>query len=173
MGDVVGYFSPRTKWTVLRGPTEASEKALFGGDLAHEAFHQLQWHYSADPVKKFENYMEEWNGIWLSEGKTAPMRIAVVKKTRVLTTLLVTLREGRNRHIRRALAQVQLPVRRLRRIRIGPVRLGTLKKGDWRRLTSAEVAALRQDPVASGKHPKRPRGRQRGAAARRRNRERP
>jgi hypothetical protein len=68
VGDVAGFFSLRTKWAVLRGPTEASEKALFGGDLAHEAFHQLQWHYSNDPVKKFENYMEEWHGIWLSEG---------------------------------------------------------------------------------------------------------
>lgn len=68
VGDIPGFFSLRTKWTVLREPTEASEKALFGGDLAHEAFHQLQWHYSGDPVKKFENYMEEWNGIWLSEG---------------------------------------------------------------------------------------------------------
>jgi 23S rRNA pseudouridine2605 synthase len=108
------------------------------------------------------------------------MRIAVLKKTRVLTTLLVTLREGRNRHIRRALALVQLPVRRLRRIRIGPVRLGSLKRGGWRRLTPAEVAALRQDPTALPvkKHPKRrksaPSGRRRGGAAgARRKRERP
>jgi hypothetical protein len=68
VGDVPSFFSLRTKWAVLRAPTEASEKALFGGDLAHEAFHQLQWHYSGDPVKKFENYMEEWHGIWLTEG---------------------------------------------------------------------------------------------------------
>jgi DNA-directed RNA polymerase subunit RPC12/RpoP len=68
VGDVLGFFSLRTKWAVLRAPGEASEKALFGGDLAHEAFHQLQWHYSGDPVKKLENYMEQWHGIWLSEG---------------------------------------------------------------------------------------------------------
>lgn len=67
-GDVPGFFSLRTKWAVLRAPGEANEKALFGGDVAHEAFHQLQWHYSNDPVKKFENYMEEWTGIWLTEG---------------------------------------------------------------------------------------------------------
>jgi predicted RNA-binding Zn-ribbon protein involved in translation (DUF1610 family) len=68
VGDVPSFFSLRTKWAVLRAPTEANEKALFGGDLAHEAFHQLQWHYSNDPDRKFENYMSEWNGIWLTEG---------------------------------------------------------------------------------------------------------
>lgn len=69
VGDVPGFFSLRSRWAVLRAPSEANEKALFGGDLAHEAFHQLQWHYSADPGKKFgDNFMEEWNGIWLSEG---------------------------------------------------------------------------------------------------------
>ncbi|HEX5136271.1 MAG TPA: hypothetical protein VFY93_04810 [Planctomycetota bacterium] len=66
--DIPGFFSMRTKWAALRAPTEAADKALFGGDLAHAAFHQLQWHYSTDPAKKFDNYMEEWNGIWLTEG---------------------------------------------------------------------------------------------------------
>jgi len=69
VGDIPGYFSMRTKWTVLRAPTEASDKALFGGDLAHEAFHQLQWHYSIDPTDKYgDNGMTQWNGIWLTEG---------------------------------------------------------------------------------------------------------
>jgi len=67
-GDIPAYFSPNTKWAHLREPKEANEKALFGGDVAHEAVHQLQWHFSNDPVKKFENYMEAWNGIWLTEG---------------------------------------------------------------------------------------------------------
>jgi hypothetical protein len=67
-GDIPGYFSPTTRWAQLREPKEANEKALFGGDLAHEAAHQLQWHFSADPKQKLLNYMAEWNGIWLTEG---------------------------------------------------------------------------------------------------------
>jgi len=67
-GDIPGRFSLTTKWTHLRVPKEANEKALFGGDLAHEAVHQLQWHYSADPKQKLLNHMEAWNGIWLTEG---------------------------------------------------------------------------------------------------------
>jgi hypothetical protein len=68
-GDIPAFFSMRTKWAQLRAPIEANDKALFGGDLAHAAVHQLQWHYSADPKDKFQpNYMEEWTGIWLTEG---------------------------------------------------------------------------------------------------------
>ncbi len=66
--DIPGYFSPTTKWAHLRGPREASEKALFGGDVAHEAAHQLHWHFSTDPRDKFENHMAAWQGVWLTEG---------------------------------------------------------------------------------------------------------
>lgn len=66
--DIPGHFSPTTKWAHLREPKEAAEKALFGGDLAHEAAHQLQWHFSIDPKQKLLNYMAEWNGLWLTEG---------------------------------------------------------------------------------------------------------
>jgi hypothetical protein len=67
-GDLPVHVSMRTKWAQMRAPVEANDKALFGGDLAHAAAHQLQWHFSADPQKKFLNHMEEWNGIWLTEG---------------------------------------------------------------------------------------------------------
>ena len=56
--------------------------------------------------------------------------------------LLVKLREGKNREIRRALASFDLRVRLLHRLSIGPVVLGNLAAGTWRRLTSAEIAEL-------------------------------
>jgi len=54
----------------------------------------------------------------------------------------ITLTEGRNRQIRKMSAKVGLSVRGLKRVRIGPFKLGDLPEGRWRQLTDAEVAAL-------------------------------
>lgn len=56
--------------------------------------------------------------------------------------LEVVLDEGRNRHIRRMCAAGGLEVLRLVRVAIGPLALGDLAKGAWRRLSEDEVAAL-------------------------------
>lgn len=56
--------------------------------------------------------------------------------------LEITLDEGKNRHIRRMLAAFNLEVLRLLRISIGPVQLGTLRKGSYRRLSAGEKNAL-------------------------------
>jgi 23S rRNA pseudouridine2605 synthase len=62
--------------------------------------------------------------------------------------LEITLREGRNREIRRMLARLGHQVKKLRRIAIGPVQLKGVASGQWRELTRGEVAALRK---ASGR----------------------
>jgi len=58
------------------------------------------------------------------------------------TSFRLTLREGRKRQIRRALAQLGHPVVRLVRLRMGPLRLGALPEGAARRLGPREVAVL-------------------------------
>jgi 23S rRNA pseudouridine2605 synthase len=68
----------------------------------------------------------------------------VVQRGRQHTTLLtLTLREGRNRQVRKMCAAVGHPVRRLTRVRIGPIRLADLPAGRWRDLTPREIAALK------------------------------
>lgn len=59
-------------------------------------------------------------------------------------TCLIRLVEGKNREIRRALKQFGLKAVLLRRIAIGPVRLGDLAEGRWRPLTAEELSALAQ-----------------------------
>jgi len=59
------------------------------------------------------------------------------------TWLQVTMREGRKRQIRRIAAELGHPAHRIIRVRLGPVKLGSLKVGTWRHLTSTEVDALR------------------------------
>jgi pseudouridine synthase len=56
--------------------------------------------------------------------------------------LLIVLREGKNREIRRMMDALGRKVILLRRIRVGPLRLGTLGSGAFRELTEEEVAAL-------------------------------
>ena len=56
--------------------------------------------------------------------------------------LEIVLVEGRNRQIRRMLAACGHDVLRLMRVAIGPLELGDLPKGGWRRLTDAEIRAL-------------------------------
>lgn len=55
------------------------------------------------------------------------------------------LHEGRKRQIRRMFAAVDLKVIRLHRTAVGPVRLGLLHEGNFRRLTAAEETALRAE----------------------------
>lgn len=54
----------------------------------------------------------------------------------------IALDEGRNRQIRRMLASQDIEVLRLIRVAIGPLRLGDLAKGSWRKLTAAEKQAI-------------------------------
>jgi pseudouridine synthase len=57
--------------------------------------------------------------------------------------LQLTIREGRNRQVRRMCEAVGHPVQRLRRTRIGPIADRRLKPGEWRELTVEEVKKLR------------------------------
>ncbi len=64
----------------------------------------------------------------------------------------VVLRQGRNRQIRRMFEQIGHGVMRLRRTSIGPVKLGQLKPGDYRRLTAREIALLTQKKPTGTQH---------------------
>jgi len=82
------------------------------------------------------------DGVRLSDFRSSFERVHLVKRSDRQTTLLVTLSEGRNREIRRAFARLDLPVMRLRRVEIGPLRERGLKVGHWRPLTREEVRGL-------------------------------
>ena len=88
-------------------------------------------------------------GIWLADPqgkgfKTGRTRLRVVRRGRDKSTLEITLREGRNRQVRRMLAKVGHKVRDLMRVQMGPLTLDGLKPGQCRPLTGREVKALRK-----------------------------
>jgi 23S rRNA pseudouridine2605 synthase len=67
-------------------------------------------------------------------------RILGSDQTRSLIELV--LREGKNREVRRLMAAIGLEVIHLRRVQVGPIKLGELPSGRWRILTPDEVNAL-------------------------------
>ena len=82
------------------------------------------------------------NGIEIDGRKTAPCEINVITEEEGRVVLEFILREGRNRQIRKMCEAVGLEVARLKRISIGPVKLGMLKTGQTRMLTDNEIKKL-------------------------------
>ncbi|HQL00587.1 MAG TPA: pseudouridine synthase [Smithellaceae bacterium] len=92
-------------------------------------------------------------GIVLPDGLFRPEGVRVEKQNDQSVWLLITLREGRNRVIRRAFEEMGRRVARLVRQSIGPVALAGLKEGAWRHLTDREVAGLiRESTQPAGKN---------------------
>ena len=84
------------------------------------------------------------NGIMHPSRKmTQPATVVVKTKEPGRVVLLMTIHEGKNRQIRRMCESVGLEVARLRRISIGPLKLGMLKPGTYRDLTAEELRAIR------------------------------
>ncbi len=79
------------------------------------------------------------NGVELEDGMTAP---ALVRRLHA-DQLDITIHEGRKRQVRRMCEAVGHPVKEIERTAFGPLRLGTLPRGQARRLTPAETQRLR------------------------------
>jgi 23S rRNA pseudouridine2605 synthase len=90
-------------------------------------------------------------GVELEDGITAPAEAERLARPsrgggsadRARERLRITIREGRNRQVRRMCDAVGHPVVSLRRVAFGPLALGDLAPGASRRLSTAEVEALR------------------------------
>ena len=85
-------------------------------------------------------------GVPLDGRRTRPADVLLLNSGRrdADGVVLITIREGRNRQVRRMLEAVGHPVDRLKRTRIGPIGDRRLPVGAWRELSPAEVATLRK-----------------------------
>ncbi len=122
------------------------------GELAHRLTHPsfgVDKEYLADvegtPSRGAVRRLRE--GVELDDGPTAPAKVALVGDH----MLRLTIHEGRNRQVRRMCDAVGHPVRRLVRVRIGPLSDRRLAPGAWRPLTQAEVRDLER--AAAGARP--------------------
>jgi 23S rRNA pseudouridine2605 synthase len=114
------------------------------GELAHRLTHpsfEVEKTYRAvvgGPALEERALAALREGIELEDGRTAPARVRRVSAD----TLELTVHEGRKRQVKRMCEAVGHPVKRLERIGFGPLELGGLPRGRWRRLSDAEVEAL-------------------------------
>jgi 23S rRNA pseudouridine2605 synthase len=84
-------------------------------------------------------------GMWLSEGKTNPAAVKVVKRTNSITVLDVSIRQGLNRQIRRVMAKLDHPVKSLHRIKIGNISVKGLRIGGYKKLTKGHIDYLKKE----------------------------
>ena len=82
-------------------------------------------------------------GVELEDGVARVNSVDVLDKDEFSTTIEVVLTEGRKREVRRMMNAIGHGVRRLVRIRFGPVKLGELPVGEWRDLDESEKNSLR------------------------------
>jgi pseudouridine synthase len=110
-------------------------------------------------------------GIPLDGHRTLPATVVLVNEHRREGNgvLRLTIREGRNRQVRRMCEAVGHPVQTLSRVRIGPIADRRLQPGSWRELSQAEIKALKDQTSrpapAPPRRPRRAGGRPRGASA--------
>jgi pseudouridine synthase len=81
-------------------------------------------------------------GILLEDGPTAPAKLGLKSVKHGNAIISITIREGRKRQVKRMLRTIGHPVLVLRRIAFGPLTLGALPCGQWRRLFEEELAEL-------------------------------
>ncbi len=84
------------------------------------------------------------SGVRLEGGRAQPAEAQLLHTGEGESRLRIVLHEGRNRQVRRMCAAIGYPVRRLRRVAMGPLRLGELSLGEVVPLRRAQIAALRQ-----------------------------
>jgi 23S rRNA pseudouridine2605 synthase len=118
------------------------------GDLAHRLAHPrygVPKVYEADVVgsPSADALARLRDGVELEDGVTAPAQVRALARGDRSTRLELTLHEGRKRQVRRMCEAVGHPVRGLRRVRYAGLDVEGLEPGEWRELTSGEVAALK------------------------------
>ncbi len=84
------------------------------------------------------------SGVVLDRRRTAPAKVKKVGTTGKNTWLEITIKEGRNRQVRRMCQTVGHPVMKLKRTRYGPIQLDSLKPGSYRHLTTRELESLHE-----------------------------
>ena len=117
------------------------------GELFNRLVHPKSEIYKKYYIKVFgevkkEEIEELKKGVFLEDGKTLPAKISGIKYDKNKTSMYISIREGRNRQIRRMIEKFGYKVLMLRREKIGELSLGDLPEGKYRELTNEEIEYL-------------------------------
>lgn len=117
------------------------------GDFSYQLTHP-KFKVEKTYLVKFKNFVLDEKikslrrGVNLNDGLTLPTKVKVLQKKETHTWISITLTEGRNRQIKRMGEAIGHKVTSLKRIAYGCLRLGNLKEGQYRELTSTEISKL-------------------------------
>lgn len=100
-----------------------------------EYYAEIKGRLSDEQKKRLEK------GVKIYGVKTAPAKVKILRTNEKETILYITIHEGRNRQIRKMFDALKCPVKYLKRVRIGQIKLDTLIKGKFRYLTKDEINA--------------------------------
>ena len=118
------------------------------GELAYRLTHpshEVPKRYFAvvDSLLTAPQAQELEKGVFIEGGKTAPARVKILRSSPERTELAIIIHEGRNRQVRRMFEAIDKNVVFLKRISIGDLNLGELRRGEYRFLSEEEIAYLR------------------------------
>ena len=117
------------------------------GDLANRIMHprhgvEKEYLAEVDGIPTAKHLTRIRSGVELEDGPASAVSAKIVATSGAKGAISLVMAEGRKREVRRLLEAVGLPVTRLVRLRVGPVKLGQLAAGAIRELTREEVQAL-------------------------------
>jgi 23S rRNA pseudouridine2605 synthase len=111
--------------------------------LTHPSKHVLKNYEVTVSGKISDTTLDSFRtGIILTDGPTRPAQVRLLERNKDTARFQIAIAEGRNRQIRRMCVQSGHPVIRLIRVAVGGLQLRGLEPGQWRHLTSNEIAAL-------------------------------
>ena len=149
VNDLVGLDEPLFAVGRLDLESEGLILMTNDGELANRLTHPRYEHEKEYEVFVIREPDEEQLAIWsrgvvMEDGyRTLPAKVEVINNVNNGSWLRITMREGKKRQIRKVGARIGLPVGQIKRVRIGTLRLGNLRPGEWRYLTPKEVDALK------------------------------
>lgn len=115
----------------------------FANALTHPSKHVPKtYRVTIRPEITKEQITKFSNGIEIDGQMTLPADIKVIDAEENRTVVEVTIYEGRNRQIRKMFEALGIEVARLKRTKVGNLKLGMLKQGSYRELTASEIESL-------------------------------
>jgi len=120
----------------------------FAYTLTHPKFEIKKEYYVV--IKGFlkdEEKEQIENGLDTKKIKSSPAKIKITKSNKGKTSLYITIHEGKNREIRRIFSVFGYKVYKLKRVRVGSLKLEDLQEGKWRELSKKEVGKLKNTAI--------------------------
>ncbi|MBP9719107.1 MAG: rRNA pseudouridine synthase [Candidatus Levybacteria bacterium] len=118
--------------------------------LTHPRYHISKMYELTISGKVSEEKLAKFRrGIRLEDGMTAKAAAKIIREEQNNTIVEVILHEGKKRQIRRMCEFIRLPLLELKRVKMGPITLGNMKVGEYKKLTDEEIEMLQKEAYRS------------------------